>query len=584
MEAEAHSLRLELLGPPRMYLNDKKLRIIRAKAISTLAWLGHTRQQASRDMLAGMFWPDSDSVHAKGALRTTVSSLRQVLPGQIICQDSGRLWLNPELLVCDTHLLLRAASTSCPLEERIAAADSWRGGFLAGFFLPGCERFADMVYGEARSLEQCWRDLLKSLIPLLIDSDNSTKALEYAIACSRLDPMDQDATRELMSLYADMGKRAAALREYELYAARMRQELDADPEERVRELAELIRTRKSLPPCLRCGNDEDTAKPWRLRGQTLLKGDNADSWEKAAIAFQRALAFDDTDARSWSGLASALYLLISNNVWRREADVFLPEVEQAIAHALELDPLNPGALRVRARIALMTQRDMVAAETDLRRAVSVAPDNTDTLVALTELLILKRCIHEAWQTIQHAYACNPADFQVLSQLYWAALASERFVEAIKAIEELEIIAPHPYINNWAKALVYLLQSENEKVFTLTEASLDQLLASDRAPLAYILASAFAGIGYTEKAEKLLAVLISASEQHSGFRVQIAALQLALGRTEAAFHWLEEAAAQGDSGILYLCMVPTFRPLFDSERYQALLKSAGLPPWDAHDQG
>jgi DNA-binding SARP family transcriptional activator len=55
-----YSLRISLLGVPRVERDGKAVPIRRRKVLALLAFLAVTRQPHSRDGLATMFWPESE--------------------------------------------------------------------------------------------------------------------------------------------------------------------------------------------------------------------------------------------------------------------------------------------------------------------------------------------------------------------------------------------------------------------------------------------------------------------------------------------------------------------------------------------
>jgi predicted ATPase len=66
-----------------------------------------------------------------------------------------------------------------------------------------------------------------------------------------LDPLHEPAQRHLMQLYGEAGQKAAALRQYEEYAALLEKELSLPPEEETTTLYEAIKAKRLLTPFLR---------------------------------------------------------------------------------------------------------------------------------------------------------------------------------------------------------------------------------------------------------------------------------------------------------------------------------------------
>src|SRR5262245_16312895 len=72
-------LRIILLGAPRLELDGRSLQIPRRKGLALLAYLAVTADEQRRDSLATLFWPESPTDKARGALRGELSHVNQIL-------------------------------------------------------------------------------------------------------------------------------------------------------------------------------------------------------------------------------------------------------------------------------------------------------------------------------------------------------------------------------------------------------------------------------------------------------------------------------------------------------------------------
>jgi tetratricopeptide (TPR) repeat protein len=325
-------------------------------------------------------------------------------------------------------------------------------------------------------------------------------------------------------------------------------------------------------------NDTDRGVVWRLRGRHLMRMDTGESFDQALIAFRKAVELNPRDATGWAGVAVALYTAASNPWWHRPQCEAYPEAAEACAKALAINPSEPTALRVRARLAIDTHWDFGAAQRDLERAVEIAPTDSDVLVAYAEAMAIQRKLDRANEFAEKAYRLNPADYFTLATRYWVGLASGRYKQAIEAIDQIEELIPHPFLNQWARGLAYNIAGQPEITISTTEDSFDLLLETTRAPLASVLAVAYAMVGRIEDAIAVLNRLEERARSAEGFRVPIASVLTALGRYNDALDTLDTAVVERDSGINFLALVPAFRPLFDHPRYQRVLQKAGIPEW------
>src|SRR5438045_3584979 len=88
------SLRLFLLGSPRVEYDGAPMEVDTRKATALLAYLAVTGQGYTRDSLATLLWSDSDQSRARAALRRTLSTLNKALEGHWLDVDRDTLRLN----------------------------------------------------------------------------------------------------------------------------------------------------------------------------------------------------------------------------------------------------------------------------------------------------------------------------------------------------------------------------------------------------------------------------------------------------------------------------------------------------------
>ena len=75
------SLRVDLLGTPRIEVDGEPLRVDTRKAVALLAYLAVTGGPQARELLVDLLWPDTDPDRGRAALRRTLSALRSALGG-----------------------------------------------------------------------------------------------------------------------------------------------------------------------------------------------------------------------------------------------------------------------------------------------------------------------------------------------------------------------------------------------------------------------------------------------------------------------------------------------------------------------
>lgn len=130
------------------------------------------------------------------------------------------------------------------MAELQQASDLYRGDFMAGFTLRDSLNFDHWQFQEAEQFRRELAEALAALANIHAQHGDYEAALPPAHRLLGLDPLNEAAYRHLMSLYAHMGRRDAALRQYRECVRALEEELGVEPLDETTELYEAIRTGK----------------------------------------------------------------------------------------------------------------------------------------------------------------------------------------------------------------------------------------------------------------------------------------------------------------------------------------------------
>ena len=212
------SLRVDVLGTPRIEVDGEPLRVDTRKAVALLAYLAVTGGPQARELLVDLLWPDTDPDRGRAALRRTLSALRSALGGRWVTVTRAAVALEAEPGVIDVArfraLAASAGDGPSAVEALSAAVALHRDDLLAGFGLRDSVRFDDWQRDAAGVLRGELERALDQLVAALEASGRPADALPHARRRLALDPLHEPAHRMLIRLYAASGHRSEALSQY----------------------------------------------------------------------------------------------------------------------------------------------------------------------------------------------------------------------------------------------------------------------------------------------------------------------------------------------------------------------------------
>ena len=248
-------LRVRLLGELELEADGTPVSPPTARrARALLGYLALHPGPHPRAALASRFWPDVLDESARTSLRGALADIRRAIGATHLVATreaaglAGEPWTDA------------AAFAALVAEGRDAdALELCRGDLLAGL---------DDDWIVAARDEH--RDAQSAALARLAAAAGPEEALRHARARVALDPLSEDAHRDLMRRQADAGDRAAALATYGRLAERLRSELRIAPAAITRELAESLRVAAAdRPPLPRALDPERARSPFVGRGAQL---------------------------------------------------------------------------------------------------------------------------------------------------------------------------------------------------------------------------------------------------------------------------------------------------------------------------
>lgn len=208
-----------------------------SKSLALLAYVALAPgREASRAHLASLLWP-GDPQRARRSLRQALYYLSKRAGTELLHADDGTLRVAGERLEVDAWAFDRALDAG-DLER---AVELYGGPFLEGFGADAGREFES--WAESRN-ERIWAGLKAAcheLVTGALETGEPGRAVRFAREYVEVNPLDEKARRMLIRAHLAAGDRIQAYRAYEAYRTLLREELDDDPGEALRERMEALR-------------------------------------------------------------------------------------------------------------------------------------------------------------------------------------------------------------------------------------------------------------------------------------------------------------------------------------------------------
>ena len=220
------------------------------KAQAMLAYLALPLGRAHpRDKLAALLWGGIREDSARASLRQALFVVRKALQGadaEALEQEGDTLRLEPARVEADVAAFELAATTGTP-EALTRAAALYRGDLLAGLVLDEAP-FEEWLVSERERMRELAMEVLARLLAHQRKAATPEAAVHTALKLLALDPLQELAHRALMRLYVEIGRREAALRQYQHCVGVLQRELGIEPEAETKTLyQEILRQRPRRP-------------------------------------------------------------------------------------------------------------------------------------------------------------------------------------------------------------------------------------------------------------------------------------------------------------------------------------------------
>lgn len=293
--------------------------------------------------------------------------------------------------------------------------------------------------------------------------------------------------------------------------------------------------------------------------------------ELALEYFQAAIDLDPNYALAYVGLADALTtpghigLVPSNEVF--------PRGQELAARALELDPLLAEAHDFSARIKFVWAFDWLGADRGFREAIRLNANYADARIVYSQLLGIQQRWEESMEQVRTGLSLDPLNdwfrIELGARLAWRGQYDEALAKYLQvAGNQPDWFMIYRYL--WE---VHFYRGEPDRAL---ESAVNYFERSGQAEAAKILRGFDGGAEFEAAMLALANAMVVQSEQEYVSEYELARVFAFAGDTGKTLDWLERAAANRDSSLVYSAAEPVFAPVWSDPRYAALREKMNLP--------
>ncbi|GGJ35992.1 AfsR/SARP family transcriptional regulator [Deinococcus roseus] len=220
---------VHLLGTPALKKTRHTRLLMPEKALWLLTYLACQNRWVSREEMAALLWPDSDSSAARHSLRQLLQRLRSLrwthtLETEPTCL---RWWEGSDL-----HEFRRCAASGLWAE----ALHHHQGELLQGFYPAELEEFCAWLELERRQLHTQWMQVCKAQAQRLTQQNQPEAALQVLEHVLHKDPLAEHALQGYLRLARHREDRDRAGRFYQQFKQALQQEVGLEPSLETRQL------------------------------------------------------------------------------------------------------------------------------------------------------------------------------------------------------------------------------------------------------------------------------------------------------------------------------------------------------------
>jgi predicted ATPase/DNA-binding SARP family transcriptional activator len=222
-----------LFGSARAALGSSRVNFAPEKRYQLLAYLAYSQDWVSRERLAYLFWPDTETHKAQQNLRQLLKRVRSLCwLSNFETNEHKVRWL------IDTDVSsFRQAFEENHLDEALLL---YEGPLLSGMESDEKGEFSNWLELERTHLHSLWRETLFKRVQTLQATGNDSQAASLLTKLLTQDALDEEALVTYLQTTSRAGQGQQGLRAYREFKTRLHHELGLEPTSTTQRLAETL--------------------------------------------------------------------------------------------------------------------------------------------------------------------------------------------------------------------------------------------------------------------------------------------------------------------------------------------------------
>jgi TolB-like protein/Tfp pilus assembly protein PilF len=294
---------------------------------------------------------------------------------------------------------------------------------------------------------------------------------------------------------------------------------------------------------------------------------------KSIDYYKQAVKLDATYGPTYAHMARAYFFLAFLGALPPQEG--WGNVKQMATLALQRDDTIPEAHGALALAKLHYDWDFAGAEQEFKRALELNPSNADIRHDYAHYLMAMGRVAESMDESKRAVALDPIGSTLTSCLCWHSFAARQYDDAVRLATQFLASEPD---NAWEHTILgwtYEQQRMPDDAISQLQNAVDR--TNSRSFFLAALGHAYATAGRRSDAEHVLQTLFQRSGKSYVSAFDVATIYAGLGEKDKAFTWLDKAADERSSFLVYSKWEPRLDPLRSNPRFDQLLARIGLPP-------